>query len=82
MAGKVLASRSPWDRKTKAMMSLSSSPASFVSVSFEPRLSRPRRFDSNGIGQKQTVAQLECKTILIFIKCYKCDLLQINDNYR
>ena len=33
MAGKVLASRSPWDRRNKAMTSLWSSPASFVSVS-------------------------------------------------
>ena len=32
MAGKVLASRSPWDRKTKAMTSLSPSPASLMSV--------------------------------------------------
>ena len=32
MAGKVLASRSPWDRKSKAMTSLSPSPASLVSV--------------------------------------------------
>ena len=32
MAGKVLASRSPWDRESKLMMSLSPSPASLVSV--------------------------------------------------
>ena len=32
MAGKVLASKSPWDRESKAMTSLGSSPASFVSV--------------------------------------------------
>ena len=52
MAGKVLASRSPWDRKTKAMTSLRSSPASFV-----PRLLRSRCSDSNRIGQKQTAAR-------------------------
>ena len=33
MAGKVLASRSPWDRECKVMTSLWSSPALFVYVS-------------------------------------------------
>ena len=46
------------------MMFLWSLPASFVFVSFEPRLSRSRRFDSNGIGQKQTAARLEWYTNL------------------
>ena len=55
MARKVVTCRLPCARKSRALMSLWSSPASFVFVSFDPRLSRSRtKTNENGRRQNRT----------------------------